>query len=193
MTEKLEGVSAVYVADNGEGAVYIVDDKMVAVDKDGQVVSAVSDDVKQIVETAAVLVSESSMEEIDLTQYENVPKNILKAYKTASGNYVFDIRASGYGINAPSYAHASGEYIYITVSITADGVIIDCLTTAQSESTGIGDACANEDFYGQFDGKTEENYADVDAISGATITSDGYKKAIGNVFKALKILEGDAE
>lgn len=190
MVEKLEGVSAVYVADNGNGAVYIVDDKMIAVGKDGKVISTVSDEERQIVETAAAIVASSVVEEIDLSQYEDMPRNILKAYKTESGNYVFDIRASGYSIEH-SYG-PGGDYIYITVSLTEDGEIIDCLTTKQSESKGIGDACADEDYYGQYDGKTEDTYTEVDAISGATITSNGYNKAIGNVFKAMKILKGDA-
>lgn len=192
MTEKLEGVSAVYVADNGAGAVYVVDDNMVAVSEDGKVISEVTDDVKETVETAAKLVSKSSTKEIDVTKYEDMPKGILKAYKTNSGNYVFEIRASGFGINGDSYSKPSGEYIYITVSVTENGEIIDCLTTAQSESKGYGDACANEDFYGQFVGKTEETYKDIDGISGATVTTSGYKKAISRVFEALSILKGDA-
>lgn len=192
MTEKLEGVSAVYVADNGAGAVYVVDDNMIAVSEDGKVVSETTADVKTTVEAAAKLVAKASTKEIDLTKYEDMPKGILKAYKTNTGNYLFEIRASGFGINGDSYSHPSGEYIYITVSVTADGEIIDCLTTAQSESKGYGDACAEEEFYGQFAGKTEETYKDIDGISGATVTTNGYKKAISRVFEALSILKGDA-
>ena len=76
--------------------------------------------------------------------------------------------------------------------MTPDGKIIDTYTISQEESKGIGDACADEKFYGQFDGKTEENYTEIDAIGGATITTDGYKKAILRAFEALKILEGGA-
>ena len=39
-------------------------------------------------------------------------------------------------------------------------------------------------------GKTEENYTEIDAISGATLTTDGYKQAIERAFAALEILKG---
>ena len=60
-----------------------------------------------------------------------------------------------------------------------------------SESAKIvGDACADESFYGQFAGKTEENYTEIDAIGGATMTTDGYKQAISRAFAAVKALNG---
>jgi len=77
----------------------------------------------------------------------------------------------------------------IRVSLTKEGRVIDCLTLSQQESDGIGSACADEKFYGQFDGKTQENYDAIDAISGATMTTDGYKKAIWRAFESVKIFE----
>ena len=74
--------------------------------------------------------------------------------------------------------------------MTAEGKIIDTLTVSQKETTGIGDACANESFFGQFDGKTEADYKGIDAISGATLTTNGYLKAIEDAFAAVKTLEG---
>ena len=101
------------------------------------------------------------------------------------------IKAAGYGINGGNKYHpASGKYIEIKVSLTADGKIIDCYTAYEEESDGIGDACADEKFYGQFVGKTEADYDGIDAISGATLTTDGYKKAILRAFETVKILEG---
>jgi len=76
--------------------------------------------------------------------------------------------------------------------MTADGKIIDCLTVSQAETKGLGDQCAKPEFYGQFAGKTEQNYTEIDAISGATLTTDGYKQAIERAFVALKTLKGGA-
>ena len=45
----------------------------------------------------------------------------------------------------------------------------------------------------EYNGKTEKDYKNVDAISGATITSTGYSTAISKVFEAVKILEGEAK
>ena len=42
----------------------------------------------------------------------------------------------------------------------------------------------------QFAGKTEENYTEIDAISGATLTTDGYKQAIQRAFAAVNLLKG---
>ena len=120
-------------------------------------------------------------------------KGVKSVLKTATGNYIFEMKAAGYGINGgDDYHPASGEYIIIKVSMTSEGKIIDCLTVSQAETSGLGDACADEKFYGQFVGKTETDYKDIDAISGATLTTNGYTKAIERAFAAVKILEGGA-
>lgn len=189
--EELTGVDAIYVADNGSGAVYVLGDAFVAVDAEGKVLSEVSEELKQTVEAQAEIVLASSMTELTLTDYEGLPTNVEKAWKTASGNFVLEIRASGYGINGGDKYHpASGEFIKIRVSVTADGRIIACQTTYQKETEGIGSSCADPEFYSQFNGKTESNYDDIDAISGATMTTNGYKAAIAKVFDAVRILKG---
>lgn len=194
--EVLEGVSAVYTADNGAGSVYVTGEGeeaiFVGVDANGAVVSDVSEDVKANIEAQAAVMAASSMEEIDITKYEEMPSHVEKAYKTESGNYVIELHAAGFGINGDHYYNPSGEYIYIKVALTAEGKIINCITTAQSETDGIGSACADKEFYSQFNGKDETTYKDIDAISGATITTNGYKTAISKAFEAVKILEGVA-
>ncbi len=188
MVEKLEGVSAVYIADNGEGAVYVVGESFVGVDADGNIVTDVDVEIKNTVENSVGIVNASNLTEIDIAQYE-LSENVLEVYKTESGNYKISVRASGYGIKGD---HASGEYIYIDVSITADGEIIATETVSQGETDGIGSTCAEESFYSQFNGKTEETYENIDAIAGATITTNGYKTAIGEALAAVKIMEGEA-
>ena len=194
--EVLEGISAIYIADNGTGSVYVVGEGeeavFVGVDANGAVVSETADDVKAKAEAAAKIMADSSMEEIDITKYADMPSHIDKAYKTASGNYVLEVHASGFGINGDHYYNPSGEYIYIKVALTSDGTIINCVTTAQSETDGIGSVCADKEFYSQFNGKDEATYKDIDAISGATITTNGYKTGIGKAIEAVKIMEGVA-
>ena len=194
--EALEGVSAVYTADNGAGSVYVTGEGeeaiFVGVDANGVVVSEVAEDVKANIEAAAKIMANSSMEEIDITKYADMPSHVDKAYKTASGNYVIELHAAGFGINGDHYYNPSGEYIYIKVALTAEGKIINCVTTKQVETDGIGSACADKEFYSQFNGKDETNYKDIDAISGATITTNGYKTGIGKAIEAVKIMEGVA-
>lgn len=191
IAEKLTDVSAVYKATNGKGYVFVSGESFVGVDANGNVVSQVDEALATTISANASLVINSEIKEIDISGYD-MPSQIEKAYKTSSGNYVFDLKASGFGINGDKYYYPSGEHIKIKVSLTSDGTIIACETTYQSESDGIGSVCADESFYSQFNGKTENDYGDIDAIAGATITTNGYKTAISKSFEAVKILEGVA-
>ncbi|MBR6533452.1 MAG: FMN-binding protein [Clostridia bacterium] len=188
ITEDIGDINSVYASDNNTGFVFVIGEQFVATDKDGKVKTET--DLKTTVEAAAKAIINSHLNEIDITKYSDMPTQVAKAYKTDSGNYVFELKAAGFGINGDKYYNPSGEYIDIKVSATKDGKIISCLTTAQKETDGIGSACADEKFYSQFGGKTEADYSEIDAISGATITTNGYKTAVSKVFTAIKILEG---
>jgi electron transport complex protein RnfG len=186
IVEVIEGIDAVYTADNGKGYVYVIGEEFIGVAAD-----ATPDNTT--VAAAHAILTATTTTDVDLSAFEGLPTALVSAKKTATGNYILEMKGAGYGINGGNDYHpASGKYIEIRVSMTPDGKIIDTLTVSQEESKGIGDACADEKFYGQFDGKTEENYNEIDAIGGATITTDGYKKAILRAFESVKILEGGA-
>ncbi len=188
--EVIDGVDAIYTAENGMGAVCVIGEQFIAVDAAGTVLTECSEADAQNVKNAIEAINSTVTTDLDLTAYSGLPSQLVSAKQTATGNYIIEIKAAGYGISGGNEYHpASGEYIYILVSITADGKIIDCLTLSQAETNGFGSVCAEEDFYGQFDGKTEETYDGIDAISGATITTDGYKKAILRAFTSVKIFE----
>ena len=188
--EVIEGVDAIYIAGNGTGAVCVLGEQFIATDATGQVLTACSEADAQTVTQAMAAVNATTTTDIDLTAYTDLPTQLVSAQVTATGNYILEIKAAGYGIvGGDEYHEASGEYIRIRVSLTAQGRIIDCLTVFQKETDGIGSACENESFYGQFDGKTEDTYNDIDAISGATLTTNGYKQAILRAFTSVKILE----
>ncbi len=191
LTEFLEGIEGVYAADNGKGAVCVVGGHFIGVDEKGMVVSGAEGALAEKITAQMVLLNASVETELDLTGYTGLPSALISATKTETGNYVLNMKGAGYGINGgDNYHPASGEYIYIKVSMTKGGKIIDCLTVSQAETPNIGGACAEEAFYGQFVGKTEADYETVDGISGATLTTNGYKKAILRAFEAVKILEG---
>lgn len=190
LVEAVDGVDAVYTAENGTGYVFVMGEQFVGVRADGTVVG-------EGVENAAALADAVSriqsvvLEKIDLSAYPDLEKTVVSAQKTSSGNFVVETKGAGYGIKGGNEYHpASGEYIIVRVSMTPEGRIIDCLTVSEAETDGLGDACANESFYGQFAGKTEENYTEIDAISGATMTTDGYKQAIERAFAAVNLLKG---
>ncbi|MBQ8622915.1 MAG: FMN-binding protein [Oscillospiraceae bacterium] len=191
--EVLDVTDAVYHADNDAGYVFVSGESFIGVDRSGNVISEVEEALKVSIESDAKTFLASEVEMIDLSAYENIPSQIVNAYRTLTGNYVFELKAAGYGINGGDKYHpASGEYIEIMVSATKEGVIIDCVTTYQAETENIGSVCADPEFYSQFDGRSESDYNDIDAISGATLTTNGYKVAVGKIFDVIKILEGVA-
>ena len=186
IAEVIEGIDAVYTADNGKGYVFVIGEEFIPVDESGNTDNTT-------VKTAYDILVASATEVIDLTAYAETLKYVTSAKKTATGNYIFEVKGPGYGIvGGDDYHPASGEYIIVRVSMTPEGKIIDTFTVSQEESKGIGDACADEKFYGQFDGKTESDYKNIDAISGATLTTNGYLKAIERAFEALNTLKGES-
>ncbi|MBQ4612166.1 MAG: FMN-binding protein [Clostridia bacterium] len=188
--EIVDGVDAVYTADNGAGYVCVIGDAFIGVNADGTAITA--DAVGADKAAAAVAtIKATTLTDIDLTAYPTLANTVVSAKKTATGNFVVETKGAGYGIKGGNeYVPASGEYIIVKVSMTADGKIIDCLTVSQGETANLGDACKDEAFYGQFDGKTEADYTEIDAIAGATMTTDGYKQAIERAFAAVKVLNG---
>ena len=191
IVEAISGIDAIYTADNGKGYVCVVGESFIGVDENGNVISEASADVKANITTQLAVLKATQTTNVEIPADA---KGINSIMKTATGNYIIEARGAGYGIKGGDEYHpASGEYIVVKVSMTKDGKILDCLTVSQSESTGIGDACADEKFYGQFVGKTESDYKNIDAISGATLTTDGYKQAIERAFAAVTILEGGAD
>lgn len=208
-TEVVEGVDAIYVAKNGAGHVVVIGEAFIGVDADGNVVG----EANEVAANAVATIKATTFEELDRT---GISSSITSVQLTNNGVYVIEINGEGYGMNAPH--GGSGKYIVIRVSITADGKILDCITVSQKETSSFGGPCANEEFYGQFIGKTQGDYtdtrtdidlsmeespdadkiaedrknyvSDMDAISGATVTSAGYKAAIMKAFEAVKILTG---
>ncbi len=193
MVEFIEGIDAVYTATNGKGFVFAVGEQFVGVDTDGTVVTEDVEDATLFTNALAVIKA-TITEDIDLSAYPDLAKHVVSAKKTATGNFILETKGAGYGIKGGNEYHpASGEYIIVRVSVTPDMQIIDCITVSEAETDGLGDACADESFYSQFAGKTEADYTEIDAISGATLTTDGYLQAIERAFNAINTLNGGAE
>lgn len=187
-------ITAVYKANNASGAVYVIDESFVGVDAEGNILSSdIPSDVKTKVEAAISTVK--ATEKIDLTQYNDISSRVKDARRNTDGTLILQVNGSGYGINGGDKWHpASGKPIVICLSIATDGSIIKCVTMAQEETKGFGAACGESSFYSQFDGKTQDNYqsVNVDAISKATMTKNGYMNAIKTAFETVEKLNGGA-
>lgn len=186
--EIVEGVDAIYVAKNGAGHVVVIGEEFIGVDAEGNVIGGANEAAANAVAT----IKATTLADVDLTKYEGVSKRVKSAKVTDAGVYVIEVEGAGFGINGDAHYGASGEYIVVRVAITKDGTVVDCYTVYQNETNGFGSACADEEFYGQFAGKTEADYKEV-IIAGSTITTKGYQGAILYAFKAVKIFEGGAK
>lgn len=204
VTEIIEGVDAVYAAANGKGyvAVAVVEEigedftgEFIGIDDNMNIVTAGSTANTGAAYNAVKALVASTSTDVDLTAYSGINKNVVSVKKTATGNYDITINGLGYAYYDDNHGYGEQRFVPIVIraSVTADGTIIDTLTVSHEESKGFGAVCGDEAYYGQFDGKTADTYTEVDAIGGATATTDGYMKAIQRIFDTVAILEGGAK
>ena len=220
-TEALVGVNGIYQTDStADGVVMLIGDRLVglkagaatlslgAYDNAGTTVSATAEE-KATAEAAYALYSATSSTEIEIPA--GTKKTVLKVSVTATGNYVIDMVTEKSYSSYGEWAHGDGENIYFTVSITADGNIIDVITTKSSESKGFGDVCVKESFYDSIRGATREaildlNFSDISpddyedqipagatgpaVIAGATFTTVYYQRALLDAFDVVAALVG---
>lgn len=207
-TEALSGIDAVYESDSGYA--FVIGEIFIGVNLSGEIVTQdVSLDNTSTVTDAYTLVSGSSLTELT-TLPEGIDSKVEKVYVTASGNYVFEVKASGYKhATNMEFAGIDEGYFFIKVSIGADGKIIDVLTTSHSESSGFGDACAKDEYYEQYRGKGDSDVtvtvpspdfhgdliADgtqgVGIIASSTFTTTGYQKAVKSAFAAFELITNE--
>ncbi|MBQ7379131.1 MAG: FMN-binding protein [Clostridia bacterium] len=183
-------IDFVYAAKNESGYVYVTDKTFVGINADGEVLTeGLTEDVMTLAKAKAELAKTQTT--VD-TADSGINKNITMVQKSAEGNYIISINGIGFAYlgDDSAYQPARNIPIEICVVISPEGTILKCLTVAHEESGGYGAVCGEESYYSQFDGKNSDTYKEVDGISGATITTNGYMKAIERAFEAVSILEG---
>ena len=123
-----------------------------------------------------VMEGATSFEEIDP---ETLPEGVTEGYKADNGGYVFRMTTKGYG----------GDIKMICGIL--DDKITKVETLSHSETSGIGSKVVdNKSGYGDnYIGKTAEDYESVDGITGATISSTAYKKALESAFAAYEAVK----
>ena len=122
-----------------------------------------------------VLSEADSFEKLEI---ENLPERVTEEYSATNGaGYVFMLTTKGYG----------GD-MKLICGMDADGVIEQCKTLLHAETSGLGSKTAEDPYRNQYCGKSAETLGEVDAITGATISSNAYKNAIEDAFKAYDIV-----
>jgi electron transport complex protein RnfG len=139
-------------------------------------------DKKEAVTKAAyqkVLPSSDDAEFIALDIDEAYSDDIAEAYEVDGVGYAIKVLGKGY----------AGDTIEIAVGITFDGTISGMTIISHSETPGLGAKATEAEFQGQFSGRPAEpvlkviksgdaDIDEIDAISGATKTSNGVTAAV---------------
>ena len=211
-TEIIEGVNAVY--ESTAGKVYVIGESLVGVNTEGTVVTAevsAEDSAKAL--AAHAIITASTLEEITEIPAvdQSLKTSITKISKTASGNYVFELSATGYDLGFEySEGHMPGNTpspILIKLTISAEGKIIDVVTVSHKETAGKGD-CDTEKYYEGWKGAESsdvtitpgvpthnsnltQNATDLGVLSGATYTTQGYQSAVKAAFNAFESLTAE--
>ena len=191
-TEILEGIDKVYVPKQGEGFVFVIGEAFVGVNASGVTTADVS--AENAAKASAAYALAAGSDPIEITELPaGIDRELVqKVSVTASGNYVFDL--IGYG-----FYSEYGTDIEFSISISADGKIIDMKTHKQHKDEGQGSS-GTDAYYDKWVGATNEDVVistspmdptDVGAIAGSTYTSMGYQEAVKAAFAAFELITAE--
>lgn len=123
-----------------------------------------------------VLTESDGFEKLEI---ENLPDRVTEVYTANNGSgYVFMLTTKGYG----------GD-MKLICGMKSDGTIEQCKTLSHAETSGLGSKTAEDPYRNQYCGKNSDTLSEVDAITGATISSTAYKNAIEDAFKAYDMVK----
>lgn len=123
-----------------------------------------------------VLADADGFEKLEI---ENLPDRVTEVYTATNGaGYVFMLTTKGYG----------GD-MKLICGMKSDGTIEQCKTLSHAETSGLGSKTAEDPYRNQYCGKNADTLSEVDAITGATISSTAYKNAIEDAFKAYDMVK----
>ncbi len=108
---------------------------------------------------------------------DRLPECVTAAHSSSTGGYVFQMEVVGYKTG-----------LIIVCGVNPDGTVSGAKFIQSNETLGAENGLGDK-----YVGKTIESYTEIDSITGATLTSNGYKKAIGAALESFKILTGGAE
>ena len=108
---------------------------------------------------------------------EGTPSTVKSVYVINNEKYAV--------VLATTSAYSNGD-MGITVGMTKEGSILGIKLTSYFESKDFG----KETYPKSFVGLDEEGAAAVDVYAGVTYSSKAFKKAIGDAFAVIKLIEG---
>ena len=130
---------------------------------------------------AEVYPSEAEFTQLNVKDYGALPTTVTEAYGFSDGGYVIKVSTSGFSAG-----------LVVICGIDAEGKITGakCLASGETESvTGKKEYSYGESFVGV----SSSGIDGVDAISGATYTSNGYKRALKDAMSAVSVISSANE
>lgn len=114
---------------------------------------------------------------------DGLPETVTEVYRsTNDAGYVFMLTCDGYG---------GRDTLNLICGIDIGGRITGTQVLSHEETVGLGSKIAEEDFRGQFLGK-DAGLEGVDAIGGATVSSNYFMGAIEDAFAAYDMVKEGA-
>ena len=130
-------------------------------------------------EVRAMLAPNATLTQID------APEGLTEAWQGDDGSYVLYAEDKGW-----EYATSP---MTIAVGFDPSGVITGVWVDASTQTAGIGDVAAGEDYLGQYTGIADEAGLDgVDTVAGSTQSTVGVKKAVRKCVQAIAALNPNA-
>jgi len=145
-------------------------------------------ETKKSNETMESLVEADRFEEAELGEEDTVIYHkALKGEETVG--YIFTTKAKGYG----------GD-VSVMTAVNIDGTVKSvAILDVSNETPGLGQNAAKEAFYSQYEGKKEgikllkngavDENNEIDAVTGATITSTAVTEAVNEALEQFKIIK----
>ena len=133
-------------------------------------------------ERAVATMAEIAPHDTDFEPVESdiLPPTIHSVYRMTDGSgYIFIVSSIGFG----------GE-MRIICGIDPSGRIIEVRTLQHTETRGLGDWIEHRSFTSQFDGGDLSRIAEIDSVTGATITFDAFINAVEDAFEAFALISG---
>ncbi len=152
----------------------------------------VMSDGKEFIEDESISI-EAANEAIEAAGITGTQMKEVLVAKDNSGNVI------GYVMNVSNYEGYSGE-LNFTVGILVDGTVTGYETLVNNETAGLGQKAKEDTFSQQFSNKKVEKFTvtksgatseeQIDAISGATITSNAMTKGVNACLAYFQTLGG---
>jgi electron transport complex protein RnfG len=146
------------------------------------------------------------IEENKVIAYQNSLKEVMpgaesfrqvKKEDALTVEQAFDASGTYIGSCVLVTTNGYGGKIEIMVGVGADGMVTSIDILSASETAGLGAKASGDKFRGQFEGRSEaklkKDGGEIDAISGATITSRAVTNAVAAALESVQTKNGEGK